>query len=173
MNIFDAPKDTIRTNSGVFMNVFEPTLEMIQIEDIAHALASLPRFGGHLNKHYSVAQHSVMCAMRVTTLEDKRAALLHDASEAYMLDIPTPIKAKLPDYKIYEANLMTKIAEKFSFEFPLSKEVKRVDEEMLHLEWDNLVINQDKIFHCLSSEMAKEEFLKMYHELFVETVVLQ
>lgn len=173
MNIFDTPKDCIRTNSGIYMNIFEPTLDMIDINDIAHALSALPRFGGHLNKFYSVAQHSVMCAMRVNSLEDKRAALLHDASEAYMLDIPTPIKAKLPDYKIYEANLMSKIAEKFSFEFPLSKEVKRVDEEMLHLEWDNLVINQDKIFHCLSSEMAKEEFLKMYHELFVETVVLQ
>lgn len=173
MNIFDTPKDCIRTNSGIYMNIFEPTLDMIDINDIAHALSALPRFGGHLNKFYSVAQHSVMCAMRVNSLEDKRAALLHDASEAYMLDIPTPIKAKLPDYKIYEANLMTKIAEKFSFEFPLSKEVKRVDEELLHLEWDNLVINQDKIFHCLSSEMAKEEFLKMYHELFVETVVLQ
>ena len=117
MNIFDAPKDTIRTNSGLYMNVFEPTLEMIRIEDIAHALASLPRFGGHLNRHYSVAQHSVMCAMRAATIEDKRAALLHDGSEAYILDIPTPIKAKLPDYKMYENNLMLKIAEKFEFEF--------------------------------------------------------
>jgi 5'-deoxynucleotidase YfbR-like HD superfamily hydrolase len=172
MNIFDSPKDCIRTNSGLYMNIFEPTLDMIDINDIAHALSALPRFGGHLNKFYSVAQHSVMCAMRVNSLEDKRAALMHDASEAYMLDIPTPIKAKLPDYKIYEANLMGKIAEKFSFEFPLSKEVKRVDEEMLHLEWEHLVINQEKFFPCLTSQKAKEEFLRMYNELFVEIVVV-
>lgn len=172
MNIFDSPKDCIRTNSGIYMNVFEPTLDMIDINDIAHALSALPRFGGHLNKFYSVAQHSVMCAMRVNSIEDKRAALMHDASEAYMLDIPTPIKAKLPDYKIYEANLMAKIAEKFSFEFPLSKEVKRVDEEMLHLEWDMLVINQHKLFHCLTSEMAKQSFLHLYNKLFEETVVV-
>lgn len=172
MNIFDSPKDCIRTNSGIYMNIFEPTLDMIDINDIAHALSALPRFGGHLNKFYSVAQHSVMCAMRVNFMEDKRAALLHDASEAYMLDIPTPIKAKLPDYKIYEANLMAKIAEKFGFEFPLSKEVKRVDEEMLHLEWEHLVINQEKFFPCLTSEVAKQQFLEMYNELFVEAVVV-
>jgi 5'-deoxynucleotidase YfbR-like HD superfamily hydrolase len=172
MNIFDSPKDCIRTNSGIYMNVFEPTLEMININDIAHALSALPRFGGHLNKFYSVAQHSVMCAMRANSLEDKKAALLHDASEAYMLDIPTPIKAKLPDYKIYEENLMVKIAEKFGFEFPLSKEVKRVDEEMLHLEWEHLVINQEKFFLCLTSVVAKQQFLKMYDELFVQGVVI-
>jgi 5'-deoxynucleotidase YfbR-like HD superfamily hydrolase len=172
MNIFDAPKDSIRTNSGLYMNVFEPTLEMIQIEDIAHALASLPRFGGHLNKPYSVAQHSVLCAMRATSLEDSRAALLHDGSEAYMLDIPTPIKAKLPDYKKYEGNLMAKIAEKFQFEFPLSDNVHAIDREMLLHEWDNLVVNENDEFECWDHARAKKEFLQMYHELFEETVVL-
>ena len=172
MNIFDAPKDTIRTNSGIYMNVFEPTLEMIQIEDIAHALASLPRFGGHLNQHYSVGQHSVMCAMRATTLEDKRAALLHDGSEAYMLDIPTPIKAKLPDYKRYEGNLMAKIAEKFEFEFPLSDNVHVIDREMLLHEWDNLVVNENDEFECWDHARAMKDFLDMYKGLFVETVVL-
>lgn len=172
MNIFDSPKDCIRTNSGIYMNVFEPTLDMIDINDIAHVLSNLPRFGGHLDRFYSVAQHSVMCAMRVKSIEDKRAALLHDASEAYMLDIPTPIKAKLPDYKFYENNLMLKIAEKFDFEFPLSKEVKRADEEMLHLEWENLVINKHKIFKCVTPEEAKQQFLEAYNILFVETVVV-
>jgi len=166
MNIFDAPKDCIRTNSGLYMNVFEPTLEMIQIEDIAHALSSLPRFGGHLN------QHSVMCAMRATSLEDKRAALLHDGSEAYMLDIPTPIKAKLPDYKMYESNLMAKIAEKFEFEFPLSDNVHAIDREMLLHEWENLVVNENDEFECWDHARAKKEFLDMYKVLFEETVVV-
>ena len=172
MNIFDAPKDTIRTNSGIYMNVFEPTLEMIRIEDIAHALASLPRFGGHLNRHYSVAQHSVMCAMRAATIEDKRAALLHDGSEAYMLDIPTPIKAKLPDYKMYEGNLMAKIAEKFEFEFPLSDNVHAIDREMLLHEWENLVVNENDEFECWDHAKAKKEFLDMYKVLFEEAVVI-
>jgi hypothetical protein len=75
MNIFDSPKDCIRTNSGIYMNVFEPTLDMIDINDIAHVLSNLPRFGGHLDRFYSVAQHSVMCTMRVKSVEDKRAVL--------------------------------------------------------------------------------------------------
>jgi len=151
-NIFDSPKDCIRTNSGLYMNVFEPTLEMIDINDIAHALSFLPRFGGHLNKFYSVAQHSVMCAMKAKTLEDKRAALMHDGSEAYMLDIPSPIKAWLHDYKKYENVLMAKIAEKFDFEFPLNKEIKIIDEDMLHLEWENLVVNENDDFICYTQQ---------------------
>jgi hypothetical protein len=82
MNIFDAPENCIRTNSGLYINVFEPTPDMISIEDIAHALSFMPRFGGHLDKFYSVAQHSVYCSFMVESIEDKKAALLHDASEA-------------------------------------------------------------------------------------------
>lgn len=166
MNIFDAPKDCIRTNSGLYINVFEPTTEMICIEDIAHALSSLPRFGGHMNKHYSVAQHSVMCYERAIGIEDKKAALMHDASEAYMLDIPTPIKAKLPDYKKYEANLMSFIASKYGFVFPLTESVHAIDREMLLLEWENLVVNQNESFDCWSHAYAKERFLNAFNELF-------
>ena len=166
MNIFDAPKDCIRTNTGLYVNVFEPTSEMICIEDIAHALASMPRFGGHLNKRYSVAQHSVNCCKAALSLEDKKAALMHDASEAYMLDIPTPIKAKLPDYKKYEANLMSFIAKHFGFEFPLSEEVHSIDREMLLIEWENLVVNENDEFECWDHETAKARFIEQFNMLF-------
>lgn len=166
MSIFNAPKDCIRTNSGLYINVFEPTEDMICIEDIAHALSSLPRFGGHINKHYSVAQHSVMCYERAIGIEDKKSALMHDASEAYMLDIPTPIKAKLPDYKMYEANLMSFIAKKYGFVFPLNEAVHSIDREMLILEWENLVANQNENFECWCPTYAKERFLKAFNEIF-------
>lgn len=166
MNIFDAPKDCIRTNSGLYVNVFEPTSEMICVEDIAHALASMPRFGGHLNKRYSVAQHSVRCCEAALGLEDKKAALMHDASEAYMLDIPTPIKAKLPDYKKYEANLMDFIANKFGFQFPLSDAVHAIDREMLLDEWENLVVNENDEFECWDHATAKAKFIEQFKLLF-------
>lgn len=166
MSIFNAPKDCIRTNSGLYINVFEPTNDMICIEDIAHALASIPRFGGHLNKHYSVAQHSVNCFNWAISVEDKKAALMHDASEAYMLDIPTPIKAKLPDYKKYESNLMSFISKKYGFDFPLTENVHAIDREMLILEWENLVVNKNENFECWTHTEAKEKFLNAFNEVF-------
>ena len=166
MNIFNAPKDCIRTNSGLYINVFEPTSEMICVEDIAHALASIPRFGGHLNKRYSVAQHSVKCCEMAVSLEDKKASLMHDASEAYMLDIPTPIKSKLPDYKMYEANLMVFIAKEFGFQYPLSEEIHAIDREMLLYEWENLVVNENEGFECWDHATAKAKFIEQFNLLF-------
>ena len=168
MKIDDAPKDTIRTNSGIYINVFDTKPEMICIEDIAHALSRLPRFGGHLNRHYSVAQHSVLSARRAKNKKDKKAALMHDASEAYILDMPTPIKARLLDYKEHENTLMCRIFDKFGIasSWPLNKNIKKIDREMLLLEWDALVINNDKSFKCWGQKKAKRKFLKMYEDLF-------
>jgi len=172
MDIHESPKGCIRTNSGLFINVFEPTKDVIAIEDIAHALASVPRFGGHLNRHYSVAQHSVMCMMKASSFEDKKAALMHDASEAYLGDIPTPIKARLPEYKECEHNLMLMIADKFGFEYPLNETVKEIDARMLQIEWENLVLDDTKIFQCWDHAKAKKTFLEAYNVLFVEAVVV-
>lgn len=166
MKIEDSPKNSIRTNSGLYINVFKPKPEMICVEDIAHALAGLPRFGGHLNRHYSVAQHSVLSARMAKTKKDKRAALFHDASEAYMLDMPTPIKAKLSQYKRYEHNLMVAILKKYNVPYPYSPNIKKIDTKMVHIEWDNLVIADKKSFKCWSKKKAKKEFLKMYKKLW-------
>jgi 5'-deoxynucleotidase YfbR-like HD superfamily hydrolase len=69
------------------------------IEEIAHALSHICRYSGHSRVFYSVAQHSVMVAELVEKARPKwprglyRAALLHDAAEAFCLDVPSPIKA--------------------------------------------------------------------------------
>jgi hypothetical protein len=166
MNIFDAPKDSIRTNSGLYINIFEPTPEMICIEDIAHALASVPRFGGHMNRHYSVAQHSTIGTMFTNDEEDAKTFLLHDATEAYMMDIPTPIKNKLPDYKFYEDKLMEAIATKFGVSYPFNAKIKEIDNKMLILEWDNLVMQDNLSFICFDQKAAKKNFLSKFNELF-------
>lgn len=150
------------------MNVFEPTLDMICIEDIAHALSNMGRFGGHLPKFYSVAQHSTMCSYNVTKGKELEA-LMHDASEAYILDIPTPIKRKLTNYKEIEDRLMALIAEKFGFAWPLCEDIKKVDADMLDFEWNYLMLgkpmDEGYEFYIETHEEAKAEFLRRFYEL--------
>lgn len=129
----------IRTVTGIYVNVFEPTPAMICIEDIAHSLSHQCRFGGHLPYFYSVAQHSLWCSHNVPA-QHKLAALLHDASEAYLLDIPKPIKKELKDYQVVEDRLMKVIAEKFGFQYPLAEEIKQIDARALQREWDNFML---------------------------------
>ena len=156
----------IRTNSGIYFNVFEPTLEMICIEDIAHSLSNQCRFGGHLPEFYSVAQHCVMCCSLVSP-QYKLQALLHDASEAYLLDIPSPIKNRLDKYKVIEHHLMILISQKFGFKYPLETYVKQIDSFMLRFEWDQLMV-QDQLTEkliCQTPEYAKRDFLEKFNEL--------
>jgi uncharacterized protein len=78
------------------------------LSEIATGLAQTFRFSGHTRQLYTVAQHSVLCTKLVPS-GNTRAQLLHDASEAYLGDIPTPIKAFLPDYKRLEALFQSRI----------------------------------------------------------------
>jgi len=165
-NIDEAPTGSIRTNSGTFVNVFDTNPDSIKIEDIAHALSRLPRFGGHLNRHYSVAQHSVLCAEMAKTKKDKKAALLHDGSEAYLLDMPSPIKVRMGEYKQYEDKLMGIIFKKYDLEWPLSNNIKKIDRKMLLIEWANLAVIDNKEFKCWTPNKAKKEFMKLYKQLF-------
>ena len=152
--------DCIRTSSGIYVNVVNPKPEMICIEDIAHALSMQPRFGGHLPVFYSVAQHSVLTCMLVDE-PHRLSALLHDASEAYLLDIPSPVKKHLSNYKDIEHNLMTVIAEKFGFQWPLSDEVKKADQTMLEREWHEIML-EDSVTQLWDWRAAKQNFIKKF-----------
>lgn len=156
--------DCIRTFTGIYMNVFEPTLEMICIEDIAHALSMQCRFGGHLPRFYSVAQHSFYCADSVS-FKYYLQALMHDASEAYLMDIPRPIKGRLTNYKEIENKLMLLIAEKFGFEYPLSETVKWADERMLEWEWRHIMLSENITEpDCWHPREAEIKFLQAYSQ---------
>jgi hypothetical protein len=80
--------------------------------------------------------------------------------------MPTPIKARMLEYKEHEHKLMIEIFNKFGLKYPLSAAVKKIDREMLDLEWDNLVINDNPHFKVWSADNAKNKFLKMYNKLF-------
>ena len=156
----------IRTFTGIYMNVFEPTPEMICIEDIAHALSQICRFGGHLPVFYSVAEHSWYCSQLVKP-EHQLAALMHDASEAYLLDIPRPIKNQLTNYKEIEHKLMLLIAEKFGFEYPMHNDVKMADETALVVEWNSLMIKKSSapFLTVMDMKVAKQKFIETFFSL--------
>ena len=158
-------KNSIRTVSGQYVNVVDPDPATILIEDIAHALAQIPRFGGHLKRQYSVAQHSVACCA-LAPEEFKLEALMHDASEAYLLDMPKPIKVNLPDYQVIENRMQKIICEKFGLPFPMSKLVKNIDKDMLEFEWNTLVLdNEAYLVERQNAYVAKKHFLTMFNVL--------
>ena len=86
---------------------FYPSRPTFDIHVIAGALAKQCRFGGHIMRHYSVAEHSVLVRqlMSYYDLGDPFEGLMHDAQEAYLPDMPTPWKVQLPDYKKLERSI--------------------------------------------------------------------
>lgn len=90
----------IETYTGRFYDYDDPQPEQIAIEDIAHSLSQVSRFGGHTATFYSVAEHCVLVSRLLETGSARRyqlPGLLHDAHEAYLGDLPTPLKSALGD----------------------------------------------------------------------------
>jgi hypothetical protein len=133
----------LELQSGKKWYVLDPQPEDVDIQDIASALSKVCRFGGHTRHFYSVAEHCVHGAK--IALEDygeRRMALhflLHDASEAYLVDLPTPIKQLMPTYKELEDITQRVIAEVFDLDFPFPTYVHEVDKRMLITEQRDLL----------------------------------
>lgn len=151
----------IRTYTGKYVNVLNPTADMIDIEDIAHSLSMQCRFAGHLAYKYSIAQHSISCAELVENF--KLEALLHDASEAYLLDIPSPIKSLIPQYKTMEKRFTKLIFNKFGALYPIPQYVHDVDRHSLECEWHNLMLGKYNMSEDFNK--SKDDFLTMFHQL--------
>lgn len=120
----------IVTWTGTRVDLLDPTPDMIDIEDIAHALSNICRFTGHTRVFYSVAQHCVRSAYLVGP-GHKLEALLHDATEAYLSDISEPLKALLPDYQAIEQKFDSTIRQKFGLPQVMNTAVKFADKVML------------------------------------------
>jgi hypothetical protein len=124
--------DWMQTCHGRQYWPLDPRAEDVSIFDIADALAKLCRYGGHCRQFYSVAEHCVLMAFSPRCPPEQRlAALMHDASEAYLVDIPRPIKKHLAGYADIEDRNMRVIAEKFGFSWPMPAAVKMLDEAIL------------------------------------------
>ena len=155
----------VETYSGRYVNVKLPDPATINLTDIAHALSNICRYGGHCQHFYSVAQHAVFCAERVRRQGGGRkqqlAALHHDDAEAYLGDIPRPLKPLLG--KAY-ARLTDRMDDAIvsALELPVSSfdlhdaKVKEADNWALFVEARNLLPSQGK--HWWDGDQGAEKW---------------
>lgn len=106
------------------------------VDEIGHVLGNLCRYGGHSLRFYSVAEHSVLVAMLCEQLglADPFEGLMHDAHEAYWLDMPKPWKMSLPDYVAIEHRLETAMRKTYNLAPKISDGCKTADWIALALE---------------------------------------
>jgi len=139
----------IQTYCGIEFYPLNPRSKDIAIEDIAHALSNQCRFAGHCDRFYSVCQHSVLVS-RLCLPQNKLWGLLHDASEAYLVDLPSPLKQskEFLAYSKAEKKLMNVICEKYGLQKEMPLDVKEADYRLLLTERN-----------CLMSKSPREWFL--------------
>lgn len=116
----------ILTQSGKQFDLLAPEADMVVLDDIAHALANICRFAGYTQTHYSVGQHSIL-ASHLVPPADALHALLHDAAEAYVGDMVSPLKDLLPGFKEIEARIWMAIAARFGIAQEMPASIKEAD----------------------------------------------
>lgn len=129
--------DYTELSSGIAFRFDNPTLDMVQLHDIAWSLSRTCRYNGHTRRHYSVAEHCVVMADWVaklpgSTARDVLTALHHDDAECVIGDLIRPVKDKVPDFKTIENRIDELIARKFGTIFPLPAWLKEIDFRILH-----------------------------------------
>lgn len=186
--IIDGP--VILTRSGLYVEPLNLKVEDVVIEDIAHSLSNQCRYTGHTEEFYSVGEHSVRC-MRWLEDRDKplpilRWALLHDASEAYLVDIPRPLKVDPYFGKAYrgaEDRAMEVICEAFGLErvsrrHGMPDVVREADMALLATERRDLMPPNGRwlildgieplpdVIHPWPPRKARQVFMHEYNRLF-------
>lgn len=178
----------IQTDKGQKFHFWGHDETEIDIETVARGLSQTARWRGMYKKRiafYSVAQHCVLAA-KIAPQFAKRYALLHDAAEWPLGDMPKPIKADLPDYRRLENFILLKCCKRF--QVPMNHHVigavKRIDNYLLFTEGEQLLANPEMIkewnverLECRwapkrlnirpwGPERARREFLASYREIW-------
>ena len=163
------------TSLGLKLDLLDPQPELINILDIAHQLSHICRFAGAVRDFYSVAEHSVWVSRRLPP-DLALQGLLHDASEAYLGDITSPLKAQLPDYRAIEARMSAVINRRYALPEKLDPLVKAADVDMAIAEAAALMpqdrrywgpAKPDPLQHieCWTPREAERRFLDRFAEI--------
>lgn len=187
LSVHDTHLGQFDTASWQRIDLEHPTIESINIEDIATALSNICRFGGHIKEFYSVAQHSVLVTLlAIQDNADKetiKAAFLHDSPETYLGDVIKPLKIKLGDaYREYELEFEDVIFRKFNIDQSKLELVKKYDKQALEIEnnalrknfmihyWANIWETKYTFSDLWSPKKARHLFLDFYNHLFNEII---
>ncbi len=164
----------METFTGKYVTPLKLDYEDIDIIDIAHHLSLICRFNGACKEFYSVAQHSVLVANLVSR-NDMLAALLHDASEAYMADVIRPIKYSIPELQKIESRIEVRILAKFGCSGAGWEAIKRADNIALATEGRDLMKRvdgwylpeppQEEVVEPWTASMAEMIFLATFYNL--------
>lgn len=153
-----------------------PTPEQIDIRDIAAGLSGQGRYAGQMITGYTVAQHSLLCSEYVEEGYELHA-LLHDAAEAYIGDVPTPVKTLCPALQEVERRIQLAIARKWALGSLEPAPVRWVDKQILaaeieylrpmQLTWERIPLLELPLTHIRVMQRAEAEaaFLARFEEL--------
>lgn len=128
----------VHTFSGIAFDLNDPQPAMVRLEDIVHSLSLMNRFNGAALFPYSVAQHSMYVASLLPD-ELRLEGLLHDAAEAYIGDMVSPLKQLMPEYKLVEARINALVAQVFGLAYPEPHSVKQADLAVLAAEREQVL----------------------------------
>lgn len=166
---------TIILSGGTYFDFEAPGESEFTIQDIAHGLAHICRFGGQCDPFYSVAEHSVHVSTIVPP-EHALAGLLHDAAEAFCGDMVKPMKMLCPDYVAVEKRVERAILARFGID-ELPPTIKAADIQMLATEQRHLMNNRDEwesceggeardmVLPCWSPYEARQRFVARFFDL--------
>ena len=170
----------ITTRMGRLFYPLDPRPDEVHIHDIAYSLSMKCRFGGFCEWYYSVATHAVVVAEQMAANDSPFAfcGLMHDAAEAYLPDVPRPLKKQLPGFEEMERRVLGAIATRFNLPqtFAELPAVIEVDDRVLVGEARRMMSGDVREFpnvppaqfDCLvlTPEQSRVRFLNMFHMLY-------
>jgi len=171
----------IATLSGIRFYIREMNLCDIPLDDMAHALSMNCRYNGHISRHYSVAEHSLIISEILELWGASRdvqlQGLLHDISEVFVPDIPRPFKGEITGFKEYEDALLHEASLEFDFMYPFDERVLWLDRNIVRNEAEALFPNPPEWtkdyewvrpmprYIGLDAIDAKNEWLQRYEDI--------